>query len=315
MNPIALWPLGDRRQRRRRRRQEATPTRRRREALLGAERRREIQVIDRSDTDEMSGFSTPHVDERHFSTLNADGGPSSRRLTSTRSDADPTRELEEHNKYFSALYARVFVALAADEKIAADGRLAADKKSKGFLARGPTLRRKSPFDRGRTSRQRGHFCLFFAISCCCEVYRDLNYSAPPCVGAGNSAWQLDVDERHFSTLNADKKSKGILARGPTSGRKTPFDRGRTSQQQGRLRTTRRLNCRCNCLFFAISCCSEVYRDLNYSAADERLAADEKSKFSTHDVDRSDTDEMSRRRRQEATPTRSPSSRPLTSTRS
>jgi Mg-chelatase subunit ChlI len=40
-----------------------------------------------------------------------------------------------------------------------------------------------------------------------------------------------------------------------------------------------------------------------------------SKFSTHDVDRSDTDEMSQRRRQEATPTRSPSSRPLTSTRS
>jgi hypothetical protein len=97
-----------------------------------------VQVIDRSDTDEMSGFSTPHVDERHFSTLNADGGPSSRRLTSTRSDADPTRELKEHNKYFSALYARVFAALAADEKIAADGRLAADKKSKGFLARGNT---------------------------------------------------------------------------------------------------------------------------------------------------------------------------------
>jgi hypothetical protein len=82
-----------------------------------------------------------------------------------------------------------------------------------------------------------------------------------------------------------------------------------------LRTTRQLNCRCNCLFFAIYCCCEVYCDLKYSAADERLAADEKSKFLTHDVDRSNTDEMSRRRRQEATPTRSPSSRPLTSTRS
>jgi hypothetical protein len=82
-----------------------------------------------------------------------------------------------------------------------------------------------------------------------------------------------------------------------------------------LRTTRRLNYRCNCLFFAIYCCCEVYRDINYSAAAERLAADEKSKFSTHDVDRSDTDKMSRRRRQEATPTKRPSSRPLTSIRS
>jgi hypothetical protein len=59
-------------------------------------------------------------------------------------------------------------------------------------------RRRQRFDRGRTSRQRGHFCLFLAISCCCEVYRDLNYSAPPCVGS-----TTNVDERHFSTLNAD----------------------------------------------------------------------------------------------------------------
>jgi hypothetical protein len=39
-----------------------------------------------------------------------------------------TREVEEHNKYFAELYARVFLTLAADE------RLAADKKSKGFWA-------------------------------------------------------------------------------------------------------------------------------------------------------------------------------------
>jgi hypothetical protein len=190
-----------------------------------------------------------------------------------------TREVEEHNKYLAALYARVFSALAADERhfstlnadggpssrrltstlsdadeksgfltLAADKRLAAAEESKGFWA--PDVNKKQQGD--VTTRE-----------------------AP------------NVNERHFSTLNADKKSKGILARGP-------FDRGRTSQQRGRLRTTRRLNCRCNCLFFAIYCCCEVYRDLNYSAADE------KSKFSTHDVDRSDTDEMSRRRRQEAT---------------
>jgi hypothetical protein len=55
----------------------------------------------RSDADEMSGFLTPDVDERHFSRLNAGGrsgfsmprsrgdankSPSSRQLTSTRSD-------------------------------------------------------------------------------------------------------------------------------------------------------------------------------------------------------------------------------------
>jgi hypothetical protein len=71
----------------------------------------------RSDADKKSGFSMP----------------SYRRLTSTRSNADgksdvdkkqrgdvATREVEEHNKYFSALYARVFSALAADEKLDTD---------------------------------------------------------------------------------------------------------------------------------------------------------------------------------------------------
>jgi hypothetical protein len=80
--------------------------------------------------------------------------PSSRPLTSTspltltrsdaggRSDIDreqqgdvATREVEEHNKYFAELYARVFSALAADE------RLAADEKSKGFWA--PNANEKS----------------------------------------------------------------------------------------------------------------------------------------------------------------------------
>jgi hypothetical protein len=91
--------------------------------------------------DEKSKLSTPDVNGGHFSTLNADKmsefstprSQGSHRLTSTRSNADgksdvdkkqrgdvATREVEEHNKYFSALYARVFSALAADEKLDTD---------------------------------------------------------------------------------------------------------------------------------------------------------------------------------------------------
>jgi hypothetical protein len=58
--------------------------RRRREALLDAECRREVRVldaetskfstpdVDRSDADKKFRFSTPDVDGRHFSTMNAD---------------------------------------------------------------------------------------------------------------------------------------------------------------------------------------------------------------------------------------------------
>jgi hypothetical protein len=77
-----------------------------------------------------------------------------------------------------------------------------------LLRRGRTSARRRPFDRGRTpehfclfvvffcaiccckvyrelnySAPPWHLCLFFAVYCCCKVYRNLNYSAPPCVGS------------------------------------------------------------------------------------------------------------------------------------
>jgi hypothetical protein len=116
MNPVVLWPLGRRCCRRRRlcsRRITAAGSsppdvdkeRCRREALLDAECRQEVRVLDA----EKSKLSTPDIDKKQRGNV-------------------ATREVEEHNKkYFSALYAGVFSALAADEE------LATDEKSKGFL--------------------------------------------------------------------------------------------------------------------------------------------------------------------------------------
>jgi hypothetical protein len=110
----------------------------------------------RSDADEKSRFSTPDVDEGHFSTLNAGRSKfltpdvNERHFSTLNADEKSelstpdidkkqrgdvaTREVEEHNKYFAELYARVFSTLAADERLADDERLAADEKSKGFWA-------------------------------------------------------------------------------------------------------------------------------------------------------------------------------------
>jgi hypothetical protein len=119
--------------------------------------------------EESRGFWASHVDRKLFSALDADKkskgflarGPTSGRKNPF--DRGRTKRVEPHRgrRHYEgegALYARIFSTLAAG------GKLAADKKSKGFLARGPALGRKSPFDQGRTSQQRGQFCLFFAIS-------------------------------------------------------------------------------------------------------------------------------------------------------
>jgi hypothetical protein len=275
MNPIALWPLGgDRRQQRRRRRKFSTPD------------------VDKKQRGDVATREAPDVDKKQ------------------RGDV-ATREVEEHNKYFSALYARVFSTLAAKEK------LTADEKSKGFLAPNTdeksgehTMSTRSDADKKsgfsmtssrrltltRSDVDKGHFSTLNA---------DEGFEFPTTGRTGDERHFLtlnagkkskfstpDVDKRHFSTLNADSR-RGVQLKGPFDrGRKltylelsmlnangrsgfstprnqgSPFDRGRTSRQRGRLRTTRRLNCRCKALY------ARVFSTL---AANERLAADEKSK--------------------------------------
>jgi hypothetical protein len=145
------------------------------------------------------------VDERHFSTLNADG----------RSDVD-----EGHFSTLNADGSHLIVVARQDGV----------RHLYGVCG----------------NKFRRHFCLFFAISCCCEVYRDLNYSATL-----NTDGRSDVDEGLFSTLNADGSHLIVVAH--QDGVRHPY------------------GVCCNkfrrhfCLFFAISCCCEVYRDLNYSA--------------------------------------------------
>jgi hypothetical protein len=156
----------------------------------------------------MSGFSPFAADERHFSTLNTDGGPSSRRLTSTRSNADEKYGFSTpgvDKKHFSTLNA--------------------DKKSKGFLAQGPTLVRKNPFDRGRTKRVEGVQVPTaprpLPLRGCMEKV-GLSLSLVPTAPRPPSLQRQTgrtrspssrpltltgtyVDEKHFLTLNADEK--------------------------------------------------------------------------------------------------------------
>jgi hypothetical protein len=65
----------------------------------------------------MSRFSMPDVDKGHFSTLNVDEKSefSTPDVDKKQQGDVATREVEEHNKYFAELYARVFSTLAAYE--------------------------------------------------------------------------------------------------------------------------------------------------------------------------------------------------------
>jgi hypothetical protein len=198
--------------------------------------RREVRVLDA----EKSRFLTPNVDERHFSTLNADEKSkfatpyadkfstpdvdkkqlgdvfSTHNVDKRQRDNVATRELEEHRKYFSALYARVFAALAADEKLAAEEDLAEKEREKL-----QSLAARSDADKNPSSRR---------------LTPTRSPSSCPLTSTRRS-----VDERHFSTLSLAVRSNAIAlwplnAERPSSRRLTstrskeatsPLERWRT----------------------------------------------------------------------------------------
>jgi hypothetical protein len=146
--------------------------------------------------EESKGLWAPNVNERHFSTLNVDGGFSTPDVDKKQQGDVATREVEEHDKCFAELYARVFSTFAANEK------LAEDEKSKGFLAPNtdeksgehtmPTTTgwTRSPSSRPLTSTRSGvderHFStlsLAFRSNAIALWPLNAEESAPPCVGS------------------------------------------------------------------------------------------------------------------------------------